>query len=148
VQSNLSRLLTLLLLLVPLALCGPVAAAEMTSCTMTFDLGGWSAFYKRARGKGVVTCDNGQKAKVKIEVTGGGLTLGRSRMRDATGTFSQVLDIEEIFGSYAAVGAGAGAVRSSEAMALTKGEVSLALAGTGQGFQLGVSGARFTIRRR
>jgi hypothetical protein len=105
----------------------------MTKCTMKFDLAGWSAFYKHAEGEGVIDCDNGQEAKVKITVKGGGLTVGESRLLDATGTFSEVKDIEETFGSYAAVGAEAGAVKSSEAMALTKGEVSLAIAGTGQG---------------
>jgi len=31
---------------------------------------------------------------------------------------------------------------------MTKGDISLALAGTGEGWDLGVDGAAFTIRRR
>ena len=31
-----------------------------TRCRMTFDLKGWSVFYKRAKGTGVIRCDNGQ----------------------------------------------------------------------------------------
>ena len=41
-----------------------------------------------------------------------------------------------------------GAVKSAEASALTKGEVSLALSGTGSGWSLGVSGAKFTISKQ
>ena len=54
----------------------------------------------------------------------------------------------DLLGSYAAAEAEAGAVKSAEAQALTKGEVSLALAGTGSGWSLGVSGAKFTITRK
>ena len=41
---------------------------------MTFNLKGWSAFYKTAKGDGTITCSNGQKARVKIKATGGGRT--------------------------------------------------------------------------
>jgi hypothetical protein len=34
------------------------------------------------------------------------------------------------------------------AQALTKGEVSLAIAGTGEGWNLGVSGSKFTIEKK
>jgi hypothetical protein len=39
-------------------------------------------------------------------------------------------------------------VKSAEAQALTKGEVSLALAGTASGLNLGVSGAKFKITKK
>ncbi|HVR96836.1 MAG TPA: hypothetical protein VMW27_09490 [Thermoanaerobaculia bacterium] len=124
------------------------AAAGTTICRMDYTLKGWSAFYKRSLGSGTITCDNGQTAKAKLSVTGGGLTAGKSEIRDGNGQFTEVADIRELFGTYAAATAAAGAVKSSEAQALTKGEVSLALAGTGTGMELGVSFSRFTIIKR
>ncbi|HEU4778956.1 MAG TPA: hypothetical protein VFS58_03660 [Steroidobacteraceae bacterium] len=116
-------------------------------CTMKFSLSGWSAFYKRADGKGTVTCNNGQTATVKLEARGGGLTAGKSSIENGTGEFSNVKSIEEIFGKYVNAEASAGAVKSSGVQAMTKGEVSLALAGTGRGWDLGFSFGKFTIKR-
>ena len=116
-------------------------------CTMKFSLSGWSAIYKRADGTGTVTCNNGQTAKVKLEARGGGLTAGKSSIDNGTGEFSNVKNIEEVFGKYAQAEAAAGAVKSSGAQAMTKGEVSLALAGTGRGWDLGISFGKFTIKR-
>lgn len=124
------------------------AATETTSCRMDYTLKGWSAFYKTSRGSGTITCDNGQTATVKISAKGGGLTAGKSAIRDGHGKFSAVADIGELFGTYASATAAAGAVKSSEAQALTKGEVSLALAGTGTGVELGISFGKFKITRR
>jgi hypothetical protein len=119
---------------------------RMTRCSITFDLKGWSALYKTMKGEGKITCDNGQTAEVTIKTTGGGFTAGKSELTDASGNFSKVKDISETFGGYAQAEAHAGAVGSSGAQALTKGEVSLALAGTGRGFDLGISFGKFTIR--
>lgn len=124
------------------------ATAETTVCRMDYTLKGWSAFYKTSRGSGTITCDNGQTATAKISAKGGGLTAGKSQVRDGHGKFSEVGDIRELFGSYAVATAAAGAVQSSEVQALTKGEVSLALAGTGTGVELGVSFGKFKITRR
>ena len=124
------------------------AASETTTCRMDYTLKGWSAFYKRSRGAGTITCDNGQTAKAKLSVTGGGFTAGKSQILDGVGQFSEVADIRDLFGTYASATAAAGAVKASEAQALTKGEVSLALAGTGTGMELGVSFGRFTIIER
>jgi hypothetical protein len=128
-----------------LALTGPPAR---TVCEMQFTLKGWSVFYKTAKGNGTITCDNGQKASVRIEAKGGGLTAGKSRVDDGHGKFSSVSNISELFGSYGAASAAAGAGKSGEAHAMTKGEVSLALSGHGTGFELGVSFSKFTIKRR
>lgn len=125
-----------------------LAPARATDCEMTFTLTSWSIFYKTAKGSGTITCDNGQKAGVRLSAKGGGLTAGRSKVRDGFGRFSEVADISELFGDYVAAGASAGAVKSAESQALTKGEVSLALAGRGTGVELGVSFGRFTISRR
>ena len=137
-------------ILISLHLATPAAAddAKKIKCGMSFDLKGWSAFYKTAKGAGKITCDNGQSADVTIKVTGGGLTFGKSKTVDGTGNFSSVQSIDELFGAYAAAAAHAGAVKSSEAQALTKGEVSLALAGTGAGWDLGVDFSKFTIKRK
>jgi hypothetical protein len=117
-------------------------------CTMKFSLSGWSAFYKRADGTGTVTCNNGQTATVKLAARGGGLTAGKSSIENGTGEFSNVKNIDEIFGKYVNAEASAGAVKSSGAQAMTKGEVSLALAGTGRGWDLGISFGRFEIKRQ
>ena len=66
------------------------AAAATTICRMDYTLKGWSAFYKTSRGSGTITCDNGQTARAKISVTGGGLTAGKSEIRDGHGQFSEV----------------------------------------------------------
>jgi hypothetical protein len=117
-------------------------------CRMKFSMSGWSAFYKRASGKGIVTCNNGQSASVRLEARGGGLTAGKSSIEDGAGEFSHVKNIDEIFGKYANAEASAGAVKSSGAQVMTKGEVSLALSGTGRGWDIGISFGKFTIKRQ
>ncbi|MFC4822155.1 hypothetical protein [Dokdonella ginsengisoli] len=134
--------------LIALAAPSPARAAKELDCRMTFSLAGWSAFYKTASGNGTVSCSNGQMMDVTIETKGGGLTFGKSEIRDGQGKFSAVYDIENVLGSYATAGAHAGAVNSAEAMVVTKGPVSLALSGKGQGWDLGVAFGKFTISRR
>lgn len=128
----------------------PALASEgaAVSCTLDYDLKGWSAFYKTAKGTGIVSCDNGQEAAVRIKVTGGGVTFGKAEIEDGVGQFSDVRSIDEVFGTYAAAEAHAGAVKSSEAAVYTKGEVSLALAGTGRGVNVGIAFGAFTIEKR
>jgi hypothetical protein len=133
--------------LLPLSLA-PAAAAGETTCDMKFTLKGWSAFYKTSKGEGTIRCDNGQTMAVSIKLTGGGLTFGKTETKDGIGKFSPVAKIDDLLGSYGAAQAEAGAVKSAEAEALTKGEVSLALSGTGSGWSLGVSGAKFTITKK
>lgn len=118
-----------------------------TSCVMHFSLSGWSAFYKTSSGHGTITCDNGEKAKVRISSKGGGFTFGKSKISDGTGKFSPVDSIDELFGAYAQGEAHAGAGKASGAGVLTKGDVSLALAGLGHGVEVGVSFGRFEIKR-
>lgn len=135
---------------------GPLAAAQgergtnprgpaNVSCEMTFTMKGWSAIVAKAEGKGVVSCDNGQRAEVALAITGGGLTFGKTDIEEGKGVFSKVTDISEIFGPYGQTQASAGAVESVSAQALTKGNVSLAVTTKGRGWSLGVSGAKFTI---
>jgi len=136
-----------LMLILTAALAAP-AAAKGTDCQMKYTLSGWSAFYKVAHGQGTITCDNGQKARVKLEAKGGGLTAGKYKITDGIGKFNEVTDISELFGTYVQAAAEAGAVKSSGASAMTKGEVSLALAGKGTGINLGISFGKFTISKR
>lgn len=131
-----------------LMLAAPVAMAQETDCKLKFSMAGWSAFYKTASGTGTVTCDNGQKMDVTVEARGGGLSFGKSKIEDGVGEFSGVKDINEVLGSYATAEASAGASKSSGAQAMTNGDVSLALAGTGKGWDLGVTFGKFTIARR
>jgi hypothetical protein len=64
------------------------ARSTTTECTMKYNLKGWSAFYKTAAGSGTIRCDNGQKANVHLSARGGGLTAGKTDIRDASGTSS------------------------------------------------------------
>ena len=114
-------------------------------CHMDFSLSGWSVFYQTASGKGVVKCANGQTLPVTIRIKGGGLTVGKSSIHDGHGVFSGVYNIREVLGHYAYSQAHAGAVKDTNAMALTKGSVSLALTGMGHGWSLGVDFGAFII---
>jgi len=40
--------------------------AEDTSCSITYNLSGWSALYQSYEGTGIVTCTNGQSAHVSL----------------------------------------------------------------------------------
>jgi hypothetical protein len=134
---------------VAVALVTTLAASPsfaLTACRMRFDLDGWSVFYQASDGEGVVECDNGQRAKVRLEGRGGGITFGRSAIVDGAGRFSLIADIDEIFGNYGNAEAHAGLGASSKAQVLTKGSVSLTLSGTGSGLDLGFAFGRFTIR--
>lgn len=142
-----ARVRSLTILVVLLLLAAP-AAAGMTSCKLHYNLKGWSFIYKQYKGGGTVTCENGQSAKVSIVTKGGGLTAGKSEIDDGVGVFSEVADISEIFGTYVAASAGAAATKAAEGQAMTKGEISLALSGTGRGMEIGVSFGSFTIEKK
>ena len=123
------------------------AAEADLGCKMKFSLTGWSLIYKRAEGSGVVTCANGTSIPVKISAHGGGLTVGKSHIDNGTGKFTEVHKIEDVLGTYAQGDASIGAVKSGTAQVLTKGTVSLALAGAGEGVDIGVSFGGFSIER-
>lgn len=123
------------------------ASAAKTKCEMTFTLKSWSVIYKSYDGEGTITCDNSQKTRVAVRARGLGLTAGKSEVHEGVGKFSEVTSINELFGSYAAASAQAGAVKSAEGTVMTKGEVSLALDSKGAGFELGLTIDKFTITR-
>ena len=116
-------------------------------CKLQFSLSTWSAIYKHSEGSGVVTCDNGKSMRVRIVAKGIGVTVGKSRVDGGTGRFSDVYSLSDVFGSYAQAEAHAGVVKSGTAQVLTKGEVSLALAGAGEGVDLGIDIGEFTLSR-
>ena len=128
------------------ALCAasPTFAAHEITCRMTFSLAGWSAFYKTSSGSGSIRCSNGQSMRVRLSSKGGGLTFGKSEI-SGIGRFSGIYDIREVLGTYANAEAHAGAVRSSRGTVMTKGNVSLALSGSGRGWNLGVDFGKFTV---
>ena len=131
-----------------LAISGTAAAAQPDlDCQLTFSLTGWSAIYEHADGNGRVTCANGKSMPMHIRVRGGGLTAGKWHINDGKGKFTDVYKMDDVLGNYAAASASAGIVKSGTAQVLTKGTVSLALAGNGQGVNIGVSGTKFTISR-
>jgi len=130
------------------ALAAAPAQARDVDCRLSFEMSGWSVFYKTASGTGVVTCDNGQRLAVKVTSKGGGLSFGKSRIENGTGEFSGINDIREVLGTYVSAEAHAGAVKSSKAQVVTKGEVSLALAGTGRGWDVGVAFGKFVLEAR
>jgi len=130
------------------AVAGTASAAQPDlDCKLTFSLKGWSAIYQHADGSGRVTCANGRSMPVHIRVRGGGLTAGKWRINDGHGKFTDVYKISDVLGDYAAASADIGAVKSGTAQVLSKGTVSLALSGVGQGINLGISGSKFTISR-
>lgn len=135
--------------LATLAAClvAPAAHAGSTKCTMTFDLQEWAALYESATGKGKITCDNGQSANVSLRSKGGGLSVGKFKISDGRGSFTDVSAIDDLFGKYVATERDAAAAKAADAWVMTKGEVSLALVGTGAGWELGFSAGEFTITK-
>lgn len=128
------------------ALAAPQAANAAT-CHLRYDLTGWSIFYATVSGTGHVTCENGQSANVRIAAHGGGISLGGLEIR-GDGAVSSVLDISEVFGGYVEVMGHAGAGPSAAGWAMTKGDVSLVLSGTGRGVNLGFAFGWLRIRPR
>lgn len=142
---NLRRLTALAALL--LASASTAHAGEL-SCTLHYDMKGFSVFYKHSTGTGVVRCSNGKSLPVKIDAKGGGLTFGKSEIHDGVGKFSGVDNIRDVLGGYATGEANAAAGKAAKAQIVTKGPVSLALTGKGRGVEIGVSFGSFIISER
>ena len=64
-----------------------------TDCRMSFELKSWSVFYKSGKGKGTITCDNGQSAPVKIRTHGGGVSCNFGRIRGIGGEAAPEVDL-------------------------------------------------------
>lgn len=127
----------------------PAAAADANlDCKLSYNLSGWSLIYKHTTGTGIVRCENGETMRVKVSAKAVGITAGKWHIDDGKGNFTDVHRISDVLGSYAQASANAGVVKSGEAQVLTKGPVSLALAGNGEGVNVGVDVGEFTISRR
>jgi hypothetical protein len=122
------------------------AEAKFISCRLDYRAHAWSIFYRNVTGSGTVKCDNGSSARVKLELHGGGLTVGVSDL-EGTARFSDVRDLDEVLGTYGSAEAHAGVVKSVEARVMTKGPVWVSQAGEGRGFGLGFAFGGFSIRR-
>jgi hypothetical protein len=133
----------------PFLAMGTAHAADNNtlSCNLTYDMRGWSAIYKTAHGTGTVSCDNGKSMKVVLDAKGAGLTAGTSHISNGHGRFTGVENIGDVVGDYGQASAEAGAYKSGEAKVVTKGNISLALAGSGSGWGAGISLSRFSIKR-
>ncbi|TFZ44399.1 hypothetical protein E5C33_14570 [Stenotrophomonas maltophilia] len=138
----------LLLALAAASLAPAAQAAGNLDCELRYNLSGWSLIYKTASGTGTVTCGNGASMPVRIRMKGGGLTVGKSKITRGRGSFTGAMSVDQLLGTYASVGVHAGAKRAGTAQAMTKGDISLALSGTGRGWDLGVDGTAFTLSRR
>ena len=124
------------------------AASANLDCKLNYTLTGWSLIYKHTTGTGTVRCENGQVMRVSVSAKAVGLTAGKWHIDNGKGKFSDVHAISDVLGRYAQASANAGVVKSGEAQVLSKGPVSLALAGGGEGVNIGVDIGAFTIKRR
>lgn len=133
-----------------LLLLASPAVAKPTRCHLTYDVEGWSIFYKVTRGTGRIKCANGQAANVTIVAHGGGFSLGREVVKRGRGRFSGTEKIADLYGTYLEIDAhaGVGTDASVDARAMFKGSKRLSLLGKGSGINLGFAIGGFTIKGR
>lgn len=129
--------------------CGlaSTANAKPTKCHIRYSLKGWAVVYESSSGSGTITCDNGQTAKVALKSKGAGVAFGKETVLEGEGAFSDVGDISELFGHYVALDADAASGKAADSQVMTKGSVSLALAGKGKGMEVGISFGDFDISK-
>ena len=148
-KTRFSRMLSTFVL-TALAIINPApaqASQDMTSCTMTYRMNGWSFVYKQYDGVGYISCSNGQRAQVGLASKSIGFTIGKSEI-EGTGVFSDVRNLNEIYGHYAALEGHAGVTKSFDGQILTSGEISLVLSGKGRGVDIGVTLGALTVSPR
>ena len=121
------------------------AAGADLECKLSYSLSGWSLIYKHTTGTGVVKCNNGKSMPVRVTAKAVGLTAGKWHIDNGQGKFTDVHNIHEVLGAYAQASANAGLAKSGEAQVLSKGDISLALSGAGEGINLGVDIGQFKI---
>lgn len=122
-----------------------MAGTADLACKLEYRVKGWSALVKVADGQGTVTCSDGTSRNVTIKLRSVGATVGASQIDNGVGKFTHVLSIDDAIGTYAQSEVHAGLLKSASAQVLTKGTVSLALAGAGEGIDLGVTVGELTI---
>lgn len=138
---------SLLVLLLSLGAAPASAAQDKLKCELSFSMTQWAAVYEHAVGTGTVHCDNGAVIPVDITSKGGGLTAGKFSI-EGTGKFGGVEKADDVLGKYVTAEGNAGLAKSGQAALLTNGDVSLAIAGKGSGWNVGISLGQFTIERR
>lgn len=140
---------SLIITIVLTLLSQPATADSMITCNMKYHLKGWSFVYSQYKGTGEVSCTNGQSAQVILDSKAGGLTIGVSEI-DGTGKFTELKDINEIYGLFASLEGHAGVAKSGSGQVLTRGIISLALSGEGRGFDIGatIGGLRISPANR
>lgn len=142
------KILAILGLATVLSVSLPARTAERgVACTLKFSSTQWSALYEQAEGAGTITCDDGTKMDVDITAKGLGLTAGKWKINHATGKFTHVSRLREVLGTYASLSANVGLVKAGTVQALTNGKVSLVIAGSGDGFDAGLTISQFKIER-
>jgi hypothetical protein len=119
-------------------------AEASVACTMTYKMSGFSLALKIYDGQGNISCNNGQHAQVDLSSRSIGFTIGKSEI-EGTGVFSDVKNLNEIYGSFLALEGHAGATKSVDGQVLTRGEISLYLSGKGRGIDIGVTLGELTI---
>ena len=144
-RSRITLPVLVALLFASVAAAPASADGARLDCRLDYDLSGWSLVYKHATGDGTVSCENGQRMRVTISAKAIGVTAGKWRIDNGRGHFSDIHDIRDVLGNYVQATANAGLVKSGEAQVLTKGTVSLALAGDGEGVNIGVDVGKFTL---
>ena len=124
------------------------AAERDLKCHLTFESKQWSVLYQEAQGSGTVSCKDGSSMLVTIAAKGIGITAGKWKITHGSGTFTKVRSLDDVLGTYASLSADAGLSKAATAQALTKGNVSLALAGTGSGFDVGLAVSGFRLSKK
>ena len=145
-----SHLIVALCAVVTLLFVASPALAKPTRCHLSYDVEGWSVFYKVARGTGQIKCADGQSSNVRISAHGGGISFGTEGVKGGRGRFSGTERIADLYGTYIEIGAHAGVGRgnSVDARAMFKGSKRLSLTGIGSGINLGFAIGGFTIEPR
>lgn len=121
--------------------------AQAETCTMKYNMKGWSAFYKTYKGTGVVTCPSGKSATVNLSLKGGGFTFGASNITNGKAKLHGINKLSDIYGGAFALGGHAGFTKSVEGRWVPRGSRSLTLSGKGTGYDIGWSMGAFKISK-
>jgi hypothetical protein len=120
---------------------------SLTTCTMKYKLSGFSLGFKYYDGTGEIQCRNGERAQVSLSSKSIGFTIGKSEI-EGEGIFSEVRNLNEIYGDFVSMESHIGFLTSLDAQLLTRGEISLALKGQGRGIDIGATIGDLTIKKR
>lgn len=126
------------------------AVAQTTLCRLTYALAGWSTHFNESAGTGTIVCDNGQRATVSVAAHSPKLPSGTGAVTDGRATFSPVLDISALIGSYALPPAAraAGGSLAGAAGTLTNGQATLTFPLSGPGSSIPATFERVAILAR